>query len=265
MRERRNHDRGSRHGVPSTVCLGLLVIAPIARAEDARQIVEEAQRRSQASSQRYEGVLQVIGSKGPIAEKRWRYVRLGSHGSSKVTLRFTAPPELKGVALRVVNHRDRASEQWLWTPATARLRRIALDDRSTRFLGTDFSFEDLEERDVDQYEYRLLGEEAVDGAPCWRIEARPESKKASQYTSLRLWIRKDLYAIVQAEGRAKDEAVRRFRSRQLERVTGIWTPRVLEVTDLRRKSTTILRMEKIEYNVPMAEADFSLQSLKGGP
>jgi hypothetical protein len=48
-------------------------------------------------------------------------------------------------------------------------------------------------------------------------------------------------------------------------VTGIWTPRVLEVTDLRRKSTTILRMEKIEYNVPMAEADFSLQSLKGGP
>ena len=33
---------------------------------------------------------------------------------------------------------------------------------STRFFGTDFSFEDLDERDVDQYDYVLLGEESID-------------------------------------------------------------------------------------------------------
>ena len=63
------------------------------------------------------------------------------------------------MALLVVNHPDRASDQWMWTPAIERDRRIALQDRSTRFFGTDFSFEDLEERDVNQYDYALLGEE----------------------------------------------------------------------------------------------------------
>ena len=62
----------------------------------------------------------------------------------------------------------------MWTPAIERDRRIALQDRSTRFFGTDFSFEDLEERDVDQYDYALLGEETVDGAPCWKIQSMPK-------------------------------------------------------------------------------------------
>ena len=74
-------------------------------------------------------------------------------------LRFTAPAEVKGVALLIVNHPDRASDQWMWRPTIGRDQRIALQDRSTRFFGTDFSFEDLEERDVDQYDFKLLGEE----------------------------------------------------------------------------------------------------------
>src|SRR5687767_4520900 len=143
---------------------------------DARKIVEEAQRRHETKSQRYEGLLQVLDSKGKVADKRWTFSRLGSHGRSKAVLRFLAPAEVKGVALLIVNHPDRASDQWMWTPALQRERRIALQDRSTRFFGTDFSFEDLEERDVSQYDYRLLGEQPIDGAACWRIESVPAQK-----------------------------------------------------------------------------------------
>src|SRR5262249_31059915 len=85
--------------------------------QDPRQIVEEAQRRTNAQSQRYEGTLQVIDARSKITEKRWQYDRIGSHGSSKSVLRFTAPPEVKGVALLVVNHPERSSDQWMWTPA----------------------------------------------------------------------------------------------------------------------------------------------------
>jgi hypothetical protein len=42
--------------------------------------------------------------------------------------------------------------------------------RSTRFFGTDFTFEDLQEWDVDQYDHKLLGEEDLDGVKFWRIE-----------------------------------------------------------------------------------------------
>jgi hypothetical protein len=235
------------------------------QAQDGRSILEEAQRRAFAQSLRYEGTLQVMDPSGPIAEKRWHYARLGSHGSSKVVLRFTAPGEIRGVALLIVNHPDGASDQWMWTPALERERRITRQDRSSRFLGTDFTFEDLEERDIDQYDYRLLGEETVDGAACWRIGARPNQRKASQYTSSALWVRKDNYVLAQVEGFVGNKLIRRLHFRQLERVSGIWTAREVEIRDFRRRSRTVLRLDRMEYNAPMSNEDFRLPALRRQP
>ena len=224
--------------------------------------MEEAQRRSEAASQHYEGSLRVINARGKVADKSWRFDRLGSHGASRAVLRFTTPAEVRGVALLIVNHPDRASDQWMWTPAIARERRIALQDRSARFFGTDFSFEDLEERDVGQYDYTLLGEETLGGVACWRIEAKPKQTKTSQYTRSRLWVRKDNYAYAQIENDIKADVVRRLKYSQLEQVQGIWTARLLEMTDLGRNSRTILKLEKLQYNQPMKDEDFTLQSLR---
>jgi outer membrane lipoprotein-sorting protein len=234
----------------------------LAASDDARQIVDEAQRRTDAKSQRYEGLLQVFDAKGKIADKRWMFERLGSHGQSKSVLRFTAPAEVKGVALLVVNHPDRASDQWMWTPAIERDRRIALQDRSTRFFGTDFSFEDLEERDVNQYEYVLRDEDTVDGALCWRIESTPRESKSSQYTRSTVWVRKDNYTFARIDNFIKDQAVRRLTYSSIENVQGIWTARQLEMTDLRRGSRTRLTLDKLQYNVPLKDEDFTLQAIR---
>jgi hypothetical protein len=115
---------------------------------------------------------------------------------------------------------------------------------------------------VDQYEFRLTGEEAVDGAPCWRIEARPRQGKTSQYTLSRIWIRKDNYVTAQYENLVKDQVARRLRLSDIRNVQGIWTPGLREMLDLRRNSRTILRIEKLEYNVPMRDDDFTVQALR---
>jgi outer membrane lipoprotein-sorting protein len=231
-------------------------------AEDSRTIVAEAQRRTDAKSQRYEGLLQVFDAKGKITDKRWTFKRLGSHGRSRSVLRFTAPAEVKGVALLVVNHPDRASDQWMWTPAIERDRRIALQDRSTRFFGTDFSFEDLEERDVNQYDYTLAGDESIDGAACWKIQSTPKETKSSQYTRSIVWIRKDNYAFARIENYLKDEVVRRLSYSDIQNVQGIWSARQLEMADLTRGSRTRLTLEKLQYNVPLEDADFTLQAIR---
>lgn len=242
--------------------LVFIALAPAVRADDARQIVDEAQKRTDAKSQRYEGLLQVFDAKGKISDKRWSFERLGSHGQSKAVLRFTAPAEVKGVALLVVNHPDRASDQWMWTPGIERDRRIALQDRSTRFFGTDFSFEDLEERDVDQYDYKLIGDEPVDGAACWKIESTPKQSKSSQYTRSLVWVRKDNYAFAQIENYVKEQVVRRLKYSDIQNVQGIWTARQLEMADLRRGSRTRLTLDKLEYNVPLKDEDFTLQAIR---
>lgn len=238
-----------------------LILFLILLQQDPRQIVEEAQRRSTAQSQRYEGTLEVIDAKSKITEKRWQYDRIGSHGSSKSVLRFTAPAEVKGVALLVINHPDRSSDQWMWTPAINRERRIALQDRSTRFFGTDFSFEDLEERDTNQFDYRLLGDETIDGALCWKVESKPKQTKISQYTHSLVWVRKDNYAFAQIENYNKDQLVRRARYSDIRNVQGIWTAHSIEMQDMKRNSRTILKIEKLQYNLPMKDDAFTLQAL----
>ena len=234
-------------------------LAAAGRAPDRRRRRSAA---ADAKSQRYEGLLQVFDAKGKITDKRWiRPARL--HGDSKAVLRFTAPAEVKGVALLVVNHPDRASDQWMWTPAIERDRRIALQDRSTRFFGTDFSFEDLEERDVNQYDYTLIGDETVDGAACWRIEAAPARRQGlavhaldrlDPQGQLRLRADRELH---QGPGGAPPAPVATSQN-----VQGIWTARQLEMTDLRRGSRTVLTLDKLEYNVPMKDDDFTLQALR---
>lgn len=240
----------------------VFAILGVAAAEDPRQIIVEAQNRGRSKSERYEGTLQVFNSKQKVSTKRWLYQRLGSYGASKAVLRFTAPPEVKGVALLVLNHPDRASDQWMWIPAEERDRRIALQDRSTRFFGTDFSFEDLEERDVDQYDYKLLGDETAGGSLCWKIESRPKQTKSSQYTLSTLWIRKDNYVIARIDNFNKDRLIRRITYSSVQKIDNIWTPRTVEVFDATRNSRTVLTLDKVEYNTLMKDEDFTRDALR---
>ena len=108
-----------------------------------------------------------------------------------------------------------------------------MQDRSTRFFGTDFSFEDLEERDVDQYDYKLLADEGG----MWKIESRP--RKSSQYAYSYFWIKKDNYTFVKIEAYNKKGLVRVIDYKNYEQIKGIWTARLTEVFDVTRKSRTI--------------------------
>jgi outer membrane lipoprotein-sorting protein len=239
-----------------------MLTAVAASAQTARDILLEAQNRARANSERYEGTLKVVDAKNKITEKRWMYERLGSFGDSKAVLRFTAPAEVKGVALLVVNHKDRASDQWMWTPALQRERRIALQDRSSRFFGTDFSFEDLEERDMDQYDYKLLGDATIDGIDCWKLESRPKETKSSQYTSSLVWIRKPNFTFARIDNFKKDKLTRRITYTDVQNVQNIWTARKIEVFDSDRNSRTILSLDKLQYNVPLKDEQFTIQALR---
>jgi hypothetical protein len=232
------------------------LFAATAFSQDPRQIIQEVQRRSHSNSQRYEGTLEVIAAENHVATKRWIFERIGSFGDSKSMLRFASPPEVKGVALLIVNHPDRASDQWMWRPNIGRDQRIALQDRSTRFFGTDFSFEDLEERDVEQFDFKLLGDEGAQ----WKIESRP--RKSSQYTYSYLWVKKDNFTLTKVEAYRKTGLARVIDYRDFEQLKGIWTARTTEVLDVSRKSRTILKFDKLEYDVPLKDDQFTVQALR---
>src|ERR1700738_5258871 len=107
----------------------LMLPMALAMGQDARQIIDKTQQGSKSKSEHYEGTLEVQDPNGKVSTKSWIFDRLGSAGDSKSLLRFTAPAEIKGVALLIVNHPDHSSDQWMWTPAIERERRIAMQER----------------------------------------------------------------------------------------------------------------------------------------
>jgi outer membrane lipoprotein-sorting protein len=77
-----------------------------------------------------------------------------------------------------------------------------------------------------------------------------------------VWIRKDNYAFARIENYSKSGPVRRLNYSDIQNVQGIWTARQLEMTDISRGSRTRLTLEKLQYNVPLKEPDFTVQALR---
>ena len=130
----------------------------VAQTQDARRIVEGVYRQDTSQRRDVAGNARCYRQKRNITEEGFAFRRLGSFGNSKTIVRFTDPPEVKGVGLLSINQRGANERQWMFTPAIQRVRRIAPQERGRRFLGTDFTNEDMAERVLEDFEYKLLAE-----------------------------------------------------------------------------------------------------------
>jgi hypothetical protein len=246
---------------PFSGLLFLLLIAPM-RADDAERIIRESDRRQQVKSQSYDGQLEVVDPGGKVFKKSWKMAREGNGSTSKVLVRFTSPPEVDGVGLLILARPNAPDDQWMYTPAIRRDRRIAAQDRSARFMGTDFSHEDMEQRDIEEYSYELLGEEAREGLPCWKIRARAKNAGQSQYSWSDIRVRKDNYLVVFIEMYVKEALRKVLELTDVAQIQGIWTARLLKMQDLQRRGGTTIRLQNIKYGDVFPPDFFSLRTLR---
>ena len=94
------------------------------------------------------------------------------------------------------------------------------------------------------------------------MQSTPRESKVSQYSYSYLWIRKDNFGFAQIENYAKEQMVRRAHYSDFRNDQGIWTAHQIDMLDLKRNSHTILRIEKLQYNIPMKDDAFTLQALR---
>jgi hypothetical protein len=238
----------------------------VAQNQDARKIVEGVYRQDTSRDAMWRGTLDVIDKKGTSRKKGFAFRRLGSFGNSKTIVRFTDPPEVKGVGLLSINQRGANERQWMFTPAIQRVRRIAPQERGRRFLGTDFTNEDMAERVLEDFEYKLLAEgEDIDGRKTWKIEARPVDADRSQYRFVYLWIAKDIpYTVLAEYYDESGKLARVLKAGQIEKLSGIWLARRVEMSTPSEGSRTMLVIEDVKFNQGLNEDMFTLQSLEKG-
>ena len=155
----------------------VLIVAAL-NAESGYDIMKKADEVAEPKTSSSTASLTIHSKKG---SDRIREVIMKSkdYGDvSKEVIVFTSPKDVSGTGYLMFEYKEdsngnkKDSDNWLYLPAMKKTRRIASSGSESEgsFMGTDFTYQDMGDRSLNKYDYNLLGEEAVDGVDCYKVE-----------------------------------------------------------------------------------------------
>lgn len=233
-------------------------------------VARRVQDRDMGRDSRAEMQMRLYDRQGRVRERSMILLTLRGTGGAgdKTLVRFLYPNDIKNTGLLVWEHPDSDDERFLFLPALGRVRRIAGAEKQESFVGSDLSYEDIGGRDVADYTYTFVDENATwtapDGSrhPAWALESRAKDGNADFPRSVSL-VLKDRFIIVHADiFNRRNERAKVFDVKRLERVDAIWTVLDLAVSNERQNTRTELTTTAIRYNVGLSENDFSRRQLE---
>ena len=162
----------------SIVLFLLLALVTSLNAQSGYDIMKKADEVAEPKTSSSTASLTIHSKKG---SDRIREVIMKSkdYGDvSKEVIVFTSPKDVSGTGYLMFEYKEdsngnkKDSDNWLYLPAMKKTRRIASSGSESEgsFMGTDFTYQDMGDRSLNKYDYNLLGEEAVDGVDCYKVE-----------------------------------------------------------------------------------------------
>jgi hypothetical protein len=132
------------------------------------------------------------------------------------------------------------------------------------FMGTDFTYDDMGSRNVDEDTHTLLQEETVDGQLCWVVEST--SKDSRDIFSRKVsWIRQDCLIAVKVDYYDRTNRLhRQLILSEIQPVSGFWLALNLQMTNVQTGHQTILTIENPEFNLALPENMFTVAKLEKG-
>ena len=116
----------------------------------------------------------------------------------KTLISFDYPLDVKGTAFLSFTHKEGDDDQWLYLPALKRIKRIASNNKSGPFVGSEFAYEDLSSQEVEKYTYKFIEKTVFNGVDHWLIERYPLDRK-SGYTRQQLWVDQERYIVTKID------------------------------------------------------------------
>lgn len=180
-------------------------------------------------------------------------------------IRFTSPAAIEGTCFLYWENEDRDDDQFLYLPALRRVRRIAGTQKAKQFVNTDYTYEDMQKRKVDEDDHKVLRSEQLQAYDCWVLESVPKDPGNSQYGKRVSWIVKESFVPVKTEFfDKKDRLAKVFTAKSLSRIDGIWTVTLSEMHDLKREHKTLLKIDSMKYNSNIPDKVFTREYMKEG-
>tara|TARA_R110002110_G_scaffold195770_1_gene405424 strand:- start:26042 stop:26821 length:780 start_codon:yes stop_codon:yes gene_type:complete len=188
----------------------------------------------------------------------------GKTDGDKSLILFSHPKDVDGTALLTFTHKTDADDQWLFLPALKRVKRIASQNKSGPFMGSEFSYEDFTAQEVEKYDYKYIKNTPCGGKrECFKIERYPKDKY-SGYKREVVWLDTKHYRTLKVEFYdKKDDLLKTLKLKNYKKYLGkYWRAHKLEMYNHQTKKRTTLLWRDFEFKNNFDENDFNQSTLR---
>jgi len=208
--------------------------------------------------------------------KRIRDLKVFTKEKGEDTLKlmfFLTPADVKNTAFLTYDYEDssRDDDQWLYLPELQKVKRIASSDKSSSFMGSDFTYSDMTSRNVEDYTYKIMKEPVVKGHKTWQMLVTPKSEKTvdeTGYTKSIVFVRQDNFVIIQALNYIKaGKKLKYMMVNELELIDNVWTVKEMQMITKKGKKMlhkSIFKFSDVKYNQDLDESLFTTRTLERG-
>jgi len=238
-----------------------------------RQIMERVDARDDGDHASQDMEMILIDKNGNERRRLIRSLSRDVGEDEQSILFFLSPADVKDTGFLTYDYdSDEADDdQWLYLPALKKTKRIATGDKSGSFMGSDFTFADMTDRNLDFYDYELMKETEVGGVKAWQIQAVPNTDKEREetgYTKSVFFVRQDNYVVVRSVSWVKKGGRLKYLDvKKLEEIDGVWVPVEMHMTTKKSKKTlhkTVLKAHNVQFNQAHDDALFTVRQLERG-
>jgi len=178
---------------------------------------------------------------------------------------FLYPPDDKGIAFLKLEHIDKETEMRLWLPAFKKIRRISSNRKSDNFMGSDLSYEDLSNRNINDYDYSILNMELYDDNMCYVLISKPKIELNSQYSQHISWIDTNLYVPIYEKSFDKNDFLIKEKFYNYKEINNYFILTKLLVKNNLKNHSTLLEFKNISLNTGFEDNFFQEKFLKRMP
>lgn len=186
-------------------------------------------------------------------------------GEQKYFMYFFQPADVRNMTFMVNKYPGKDADRWLFVPAINMVRRIAAQDKRSSFVGSDFTYEDISGRNLEDDAHAVVKEEKTGDRDCTVIKSIPKAAEM-EYSYKLSWIDKTTFLPIKEEYYdKKGELYRVFSADEIKDVKGQSTITKRSMKNLLSGHMTEVSFLKVEYNVGVEDSLFTERFLKQPP
>jgi hypothetical protein len=185
-------------------------------------------------------------------------------GDQKYFVYFQKPPDVRKMTYMVHKHADpgKDDDRWLYLPALSLVKRIAAGDKRTSFVGSDFLYEDVSGRSLEEDTHELT--ETTD--QMFIVKNVPKKPETVEFNYFNVSIDRKTYVPMKMEFFDKaDKLYRIIESKKVEKIQDFYTVVQSVVTNLKTGSKTEMEFNDVKYNIGLDDSIFTERYLQRPP